>query len=274
MARRAGFVLRFSVIATNKPINPILFHVSFSFSPVPTPQFEQTEQREILQNYSNTISGKDHERCEQMDKLQFLLQQGSTEAAYSFTKSIVLSKSLFSTPSDLLSCFSSFFPSLRFKLSNMLFSVCCGSKMLDQATELYDLMKRDGKLPPLAYLNVLLNSLVVSKQFDKVLVLFTELLESGFRPDTAMYGKAVQAAMMGDVKRGMELLDSMTKRGVRTNVFVYNVLIGGLCMEKRIRDAQELFDEMRRRNLVGSTVTYNSLIDGYRKVGRWTQHLK
>uniref|UniRef100_A0A2C9V9W9 Uncharacterized protein n=1 Tax=Manihot esculenta TaxID=3983 RepID=A0A2C9V9W9_MANES len=68
MARRAGFVLRFSVIATNKPINPILFHVSFSFSPVPTPQFEQTEQREILQNYSNTISGKDHERCEQMDK--------------------------------------------------------------------------------------------------------------------------------------------------------------------------------------------------------------
>ncbi|KAG8647136.1 beta-galactosidase 7-like isoform X2 [Manihot esculenta] len=39
------------------------------------------------------------------------------------------------------------------------------------------------------------------------------LLESGFRPDTAMYGKAVQAAMMGDVKRGMELLDSMTKRG-------------------------------------------------------------
>lgn len=147
--------------------------------------------------------------------------------------------------------------------------------MLDQATELYDFMKRDGKLPPLASLNVLLNSLVDSKQFDKVLVLFTELVESCFRPDTAMYGKAVQAAVkLGDVKRGMELLDSMKKRGVRTNVFVYNVLIGGLCKEKRIRDAQELFDEMRRRNLVGSTVTYNSLIDGYRKVGRWTQHLK
>ena len=54
---------------------------------------------------------------------------------------------------------------------------------------------------------------------------------------------------------------------MRTNVFVSNVLIGGLCREKRVTDAEMLFDEMCKRNLVGSTVTYDTLVDGILKSG-------
>ncbi|KAK0592757.1 hypothetical protein LWI29_024882 [Acer saccharum] len=77
------------------------------------------------------------------------------------------------------------------------------------------------------------------------------------------YGKAVQAAVMiGDLKRAREVVDLMKKRGVRPNVFIYNVLMGVLCKEKKTRDAEKLFDEMCKRNLVPTRVTYNTLIDG------------
>ena len=73
---------------------------------------------------------------------------------------------------------------------------------------------------------------------------------------------------LGELNRAFALLNSMKNSRVSPNVFVYNVVLNGLCKEKRMRDAEKLFDEMLKRKLVLSLVKYNTLIDGYCKVGQ------
>ncbi|CAL1398372.1 unnamed protein product [Linum trigynum] len=177
---------------------------------------------------------EDQERHELVGKLLGLLQEGGESAAYQFTKSLVLSKSRFSSPSDLLSFISVASPSLRPTLSHMLLAISCESKMEGLGYR----ERRD--LSPFLTARECMGTLVEMKQFEKVLALVAETMELGFRLDTFMYGKAVQAAVKsGDLKKGTELFESMKSCGVRPNVFVFNVLIGGLCKERRIRDAEK-----------------------------------
>lgn len=64
------------------------------------------------------------------------------------------------------------------------------------------------------------------------------------------YGKAVQAAVVNCMN--YEDAEDMAP----------NVLLGGLCKVKKIRDAQKVFDEMLDRKAVPTLVTCNTLIDG------------
>ncbi|CAA0830392.1 Pentatricopeptide repeat-containing protein -mitochondrial [Striga hermonthica] len=91
-------------------------------------------------------------------------------------------------------------------------------------------------------------------------------------PDSPVRSKLLEdlrqirsAVKLGDVGRGLELMSLMKNSGWRPSWFVYNVLISGLCKERRLGDARKLFDEMRRLNVAPTTVTYNTLIDGYCK---------
>ncbi|KAJ0088773.1 hypothetical protein Patl1_33255 [Pistacia atlantica] len=138
-----------------------------------------------------------------------------------------------------------------------------------EATQLYYSIRKDGIFPSLASLSVLLECLMNCNLFvDRTLELFEKIVGSGFLTDRFTYGKAVQAVVkLGDLDRGFEIVKSMKRRGVSPNVFVYNVLISGLCKEKKMRDAEKVFDKMCRRKFVATSVTYNSLVDGYSKVG-------
>ncbi|KAI9157190.1 hypothetical protein LWI28_018158 [Acer negundo] len=94
-----------------------------------------------------------------------------------------------------------------------------------EALQLYSSVRKDGGFPSLASPNLLLDCLVTCNRFDKTLELFEDIVDSGFQPDKFTYGKAVQAAVkIGDLKRAREVVDLMKKRGVRPNVFIYNVL--------------------------------------------------
>ena len=61
---------------------------------------------------------------------------------------------------------------------------------------------------------------------------------------------AIQAvAKFGDLKRAIEFMTCMKRGGIRPGAFVYNVVIGGLCKEKKMKDAEKLFDEMVDRRV-------------------------
>ncbi|KAG6437281.1 hypothetical protein SASPL_102194 [Salvia splendens] len=103
---------------------------------------------------------------------------------------------------------------------------------------------------------------------ELTLGIFAEAMDCGVWMDKFSYGKAIQSAVkLGDLDKGFELMNLMKKRGIMANRFVYNVLIGGLCRERRVNDAENLFDEMSQLNISPNRVAYNSLIDGYCKVG-------
>ncbi|KAJ0078228.1 hypothetical protein Patl1_36634 [Pistacia atlantica] len=72
-------------------------------------------------------------------------------------------------------------------------------------------------------------------RLEKTLELFEEIVGWGFQPDRFTYGKAVQAAVkLGDLDRRFEIVQSLKRRGVSPNVFVYNVLVSGLCKERKM----------------------------------------
>jgi len=266
MARHVHRLPRFLLTAQTDVQNPISFPLSHSLCSASAPENPTETTLTEIQNPSTNV--EDQHRHEQVRKLRVFLQQGRTESAQRLSKSLVLSKAPFSSPSELFTLFAVSAPSMMRTFSDMLLAVCSESRMTTEAMELYRLMKRDGRFPSLASFNVLLESLVASKQFQIALELVSDVLGSGIRLDRFAFGKAVLAAVkLGDLNRAFELLDIMKKSSVSPNVFVYNVVLGGLCKEKRMRDAEKVFDEMLKRKLVPSLVTYNTMIDGYCKVG-------
>ncbi|KAI9110589.1 hypothetical protein K1719_018455 [Acacia pycnantha] len=223
---------------------------------------------ELSVEFNNQSDSQEHERLEQVRKFQNLLEEDRGHAVQRFIKSLVLSKSPFSSPFDLHTYFSLSAPSLKPVFSNLIFWACSDSVMVDEAMELYSLMKKDDMLPSTGSVNRLLETLINLKQYNKILDLFLDFVESGIQPNTFSYSKAVQAAvMLKDLKRALELINDMEEGGVSPSKFIYNLVIGGLCKERRIIDAHNLFEEMIKRNLVPNLVTYNTLIDGYCKVG-------
>ncbi|KAL2566252.1 hypothetical protein AAZV13_19G154200 [Glycine max] len=201
-------------------------------------------------------------RLQKVQKLETLLNRGRTVTARRFLRSLLLTKTAFSSLSELHAHVS------KPLFSDTLLWLCSVSKMLDEATDLYSSMRKDGFIPSTRSVNRLLRTLVDSRHFEKTLPVFADVVDSGIRPDAVTYGKAVQAAvMLKDLDKGFELMKSMEKDGMGPSVFAYNLILGGLCKVRRIKDARKLFDKTIQRNVVPNTVTYNTLIDGYCKVG-------
>ena len=84
-------------------------------------------------------------------------------------RTLIRSKDPFSSPLDLFTLFSISSPCMKPTFSDMLLSICSESIMTTEATELYSLMKKGGTSPSLASFNMLLGSLVASKQFQRTL---------------------------------------------------------------------------------------------------------
>ena len=130
---------------------------------------------------------RDEERHEQIRKIRILIQQGRRDTAQRLINSLVSAKSHFSSPSDLFSLFSISAPSVRPTFSNLLFSACLESKMVNEALELYGLMKKDGVFPSLNSVNLLLEALVSLKIFGKILEWYYEIVDAGvIRPESCI----------------------------------------------------------------------------------------
>ncbi|KAL7137446.1 hypothetical protein ABFS83_10G092400 [Erythranthe nasuta] len=154
-------------------------------------------------------------------------------------------------------------PDTKPVFTDTLLAVYAESKLPNEAIELYSLVRNDGSFPSIWAFNFFLESLVNTGRFSKTLEIFSDAVDSDGWVDKFSYAKAVQFAVkLGDLVKGLDLMNRMKKCGIMPNGFVYNVLIGGLCKEKRVDDAKKLFDEMLRRNVFPNRVTYNTLIDG------------
>nr|XP_016512546.1 PREDICTED: pentatricopeptide repeat-containing protein At5g12100, mitochondrial-like [Nicotiana tabacum] len=148
-----------------------------------------------------------------------------------------------------------------------LLSLYSESKLINEAKELYFMIREDKKFPSLSAFNVFLESLNSLRHYKVTLEVFDDVVSWGIRVDRFSYGKAIQSAVkLGDLGKALELLNCMRKDKLSLNDFVYNVVMGGLCKERRVGEARKLFDEMLERRVSPSKVTYNILMDGW---GRW-----
>ncbi|KAK1362176.1 hypothetical protein POM88_046650 [Heracleum sosnowskyi] len=218
----------------------------------------------------------DQERNDKIKLLQTHLHNHNTNNAKKLLKHLILSKSPFSSPSQMYSMFTHHSHSIKFTFSNLLLSVCVECKLPNEALECYTLVRNDGVFPALWAFNLMLECLVGACKYDTVLENFDQVVELGVKVDAFSYGKAVQSAVkMGDLKRGLDLMEGMKRDGMSVGGFFYNVLISGLCKERRIKDARKLFDEMSEKVLremesygfVPDGYTYSIIFDGHSRSG-------
>nr|GMD54855.1 3-dehydroquinate synthase, chloroplastic [Ipomoea batatas] len=216
-------------------------------------------------NPSTTAHSANKNLQEELRKLRILLQQNRSDSAKSYIANLAQSNSV----SELYCSFCAPVPSpMKPLFVDMLFSVYVDSKLLDKASELYSLMRKDGKFPTLSGIKVFLEMLNSSRQYRKALEVFSDAVNANMQIDSNCYSIAIQSAVkLGDLRRALQLMDFMRKSGLRMDAFVYNVVMGGLCKERRVSEARKLFDEMLERRVTPTKVTFNILIDGYCKVG-------
>ncbi|CAH8272847.1 unnamed protein product [Arabidopsis lyrata] len=123
--------------------------------------------------------------------------------------------------------------------------------MISEAADLFFALRSEGIFPSSDSLTLLLDHLVKAKQFRVTINVFLNILDSDFRPSKFMYGKAIQATVkLSDVGKGLELFNRMKHDRIYPSVFIYNVLIDGLCKVRKMKDAEQLFDEMLARRLL------------------------
>ncbi|KAJ0824384.1 putative tetratricopeptide-like helical domain superfamily [Helianthus annuus] len=184
---------------------------------------------------------------QQLKNLHTLLQQGQTQSAKTLLKSLITSNSN-TTPSHIYT----HYPKKSHFFSSFILSVSAESNLPKESLHLYMLIRKDNFFPSLASFNLLLECLVSCGQYVRVLELFDHAVSANIRVDQFTFGKAVQSAVkIGDVRRGIELMDYMRGYG-------------------RVMDARKLFDEMletRVDRVAADKVTFNAMIDGYCKVG-------
>ncbi|XP_047329305.1 pentatricopeptide repeat-containing protein At5g12100, mitochondrial-like [Impatiens glandulifera] len=222
-----------------------------------------------LQSGSNNEADnlQEKNRQDQVRKLSTLLRKKRFKSARTTMVSLVLPGSPFSSPADLISVFSQSFPSPKPIFTDMLLSICAELKLPDEATEVYNSIRKEGNFPCSSAFKLFLESLVSSGHYNRTIDIFWEVINSGFRVDRFAYSKAIESAVkLGDLTKAMNLLNYMKRHGVSPNAFIYNVLINGFCKEKRTEDARKLFDEMIETKVTATMFTYSTLIAGYCKV--------
>ncbi|KAG5244283.1 pentatricopeptide repeat-containing protein [Salix suchowensis] len=63
----------------------------------------------------------------------------------------------------------------------------------------------------------------------------------------------------------------MEEAGCHPNVVTYNVLIDGLCKDRRVNEALDIFSYMKAKRISPDIFTYNSLIQGLCNFRRWKE---
>ncbi|KAL0306591.1 UNVERIFIED_CONTAM: putative pentatricopeptide repeat-containing protein [Sesamum radiatum] len=146
----------------------------------------------------------------------------------------------------------------------------CAISKLDMAFSLKRKMERDFKIKPNAHIYVaLVKRLCKAGDLNKAIKLKEEMLRKKVELEPAVYSTLIsaffKAGRKGEEKEfdlAFAALSEMEKEGCKPDVISYNVIIAGLCREKKVREANKLLEDMPRLQCPPDVVTYKTLFDG------------
>jgi pentatricopeptide repeat protein len=82
------------------------------------------------------------------------------------------------------------------------------------------------------------------------------MIGDGVSPDCITYTTMInELCRRNDVKKAIELWNSMTEKGIRPDRVAYNTLIHGCCVAGEMGKATELRNEMLRQGLIPNNKT-------------------
>ncbi|KAL5556581.1 hypothetical protein UlMin_038817 [Ulmus minor] len=128
----------------------------------------------------------------------------------------------------------------------------CKAGHLDSAYRLLKLMNESGLVPDQWTYSIFIDAPCKRESLKEAHALFDFLKEKGIKPNEVIY---------------TSLIDGMLGDDCLPNSYTYNVLIDGLCREKRVQEASFLVETMLRKGVKPIILTYTVLIKEMLKGG-------
>ncbi|XP_057823025.2 LOW QUALITY PROTEIN: pentatricopeptide repeat-containing protein At1g11290, chloroplastic [Cryptomeria japonica] len=117
----------------------------------------------------------------------------------------------------------------------------------------------------------LIDGLAQNGNDSEALILFDQMVESGFEPNQVTLLCVLQACgRLGALQQGEWIHDKIIQRGLLSNVKISNSLVAMYAKCGNVRVARQLFDSMSRTDLV----SWNSMIAGYSQNGHASEALE
>lgn len=117
--------------------------------------------------------------------------------------------------------------------------------------------------------NHLLMALLISKEFNLCLIMFTKLSSFQLVPDCCTYSIIIRChCEKNDVEEAKGVLFTVLENGLQPYSATITVLINSLCKRGKVKKAMEVFEFMRRKGLKLGVQPYNCLLKGLSYIGR------
>ncbi|XP_057825159.2 pentatricopeptide repeat-containing protein At4g13650-like [Cryptomeria japonica] len=141
----------------------------------------------------------------------------------------------------------------------------CGS--IDKAYELYDRMPEKDVIA----WNAMIAGYAQNGFAENALETFKQMQLAGVKPNSTTFASILSAcAKLGGLKQGMNIHQSITKRGFLSDIIIRNALLDMYAKCGSIDKAHELFDGMPQRDVI----SWNAIIAGYAQNGFCKDALK
>ncbi|KAK1258968.1 hypothetical protein QJS04_geneDACA021774 [Acorus gramineus] len=150
----------------------------------------------------------------------------------------------------------------------------CTVGLIGGALELFEELQKRGYTPSVVTYGTLMEGLCKTGRSEDARFLYRKIEMKGNSPPLSVDKRVKLLCDLGEFIKAYELLRDLDKgRGVAPNISLYNILIAGLCWERKFSEALKLFDQLQIRGLSPDAVTYGTLIDGLQDVGRFEDAL-
>uniref|UniRef100_A0ACD5ZTA6 Uncharacterized protein n=1 Tax=Avena sativa TaxID=4498 RepID=A0ACD5ZTA6_AVESA len=150
---------------------------------------------------------------------------------------------------------------------NALIAAYSKEGFIEEALELYRIMKEIGLAPLSSTLNYLIMGLCNQRRLDDAQLLLEHMVTKGYCVGTSFTVYMDSCFRSGNVEGALKCWDDMVKVGVQPDFIAFSAYISGLCRLDHVNEAYRAFVEMTRRGLVPNNITYNSLISAFCRVG-------
>ncbi|KNA11426.1 hypothetical protein SOVF_135320 [Spinacia oleracea] len=151
---------------------------------------------------------------------------------------------------------------------NCLLETIAKSSSCVQAEKRLDEMRSFGWIVDKYTMTPLLQVYCNSREFDKALVVFHQMLERGWVDSHVLSILVVSFSKWGEVDRAFELIEKMEDCNLRLNEKTFYVLIHGFVSNSKVDKALQLFDKMRGSGFCADIGVYDVLIGGLCKLKR------
>jgi pentatricopeptide repeat protein len=139
----------------------------------------------------------------------------------------------------------------------------CKFNRVSKAFDVYNQLKKDHvfNLDEVLY-NSLLHGLQKAKEYDRVLIVYRDMVQNNIRPSSVTYSILIKVyADQYEIEEALETFEK-AKQSLRPGLVLYTCIIQACIRCKKVKKVMQLHHEMNQKGIECDEVLYNIIISG------------